>query len=70
MVVIRVFHTRGRGSIPRRGVNLYKTDTKFLLFVLKRLWCSGNISAFQAGASGSIPGGRNLKIDIKYYIFI
>ena len=23
-----------------------------------RLWCSGNISAFQAGASGSIPDGR------------
>ena len=25
-----------------------------------RLWCSGNISAFQAGASGSIPDGRSI----------
>ena len=24
----------------------------------KRLWCSGNIEALQALASGSIPGGR------------
>ena len=52
MVRICVFHTQGRGSIPRRGV--YLIDKKCM-----RLWCSGNISAFQAGASGSIPGGRN-----------
>lgn len=27
--------------------------------VKRRLWCNGNISAFQADASGSIPDGRN-----------
>jgi hypothetical protein len=53
----------------RAGSN--PADVEFL-----RLWCSGNISAFQADASGSIPDGRikkklknkNIKIQSNYIV--
>ena len=64
-IVVSTFRCgrKNPGSIPGRDTYNYKK---------KHPWCSGNISAFQAGAPGSIPGGCSLMIRhsiIKLIIF-